>query len=69
VSGHHEFAPFKALEICSTAPTDGFYLMYEPEHGPGTDEWPQTLEDAFHQAEWEFGVERGEWVETNRSYR
>lgn len=67
-AGIRDFPPFKALEICSTAPDEGFYLMYEPEHGTGTDTWHQTLDDAFHQAEWEFGVARNEWLETNRPY-
>lgn len=67
-SGLREFPPFRALEICSTSPAGGFYLMYEPETGQGTDTWHQTLEDAFHQAEWEFGVAREEWMKTDRPY-
>jgi len=54
-SGLHDFPPFKALEICSNGPAS-FYLMYLPDTGPGTDTWHQTLDDAFDQAEWEFGV-------------
>lgn len=67
-SGLHDFPPFRTLEICSTGPTNRFYLMYLPETGPGTDTWHQTLDDAFHQAEWEFGVQREEWSETNRPF-
>jgi len=67
-TGLHDFPPFVALEICSTSPADGFYLMYAPETGPGTDTWHQTLDDAFHQAEWEFGVAREEWKKTDRPY-
>jgi hypothetical protein len=67
-SGVHDFPRFKALEICSTGPSHGFYLMYLPEHGQGTDGWHETLDDVFHQAEWEFGVKREEWVETNRPF-
>jgi len=66
-SGLHDFAPFVALEIC-TSPAHGFYLMYEPESGHGTDTWHQSLDDAFHQAEWEFGVAQAEWKETDRPY-
>ena len=29
--------------------------------GTGTDTWHQNLEDALHQAEWEFGVGDHEW--------
>lgn len=59
--GARDFPPFKTLEICTFAGDSGYYLMYEPETGPGTDTWHQTLEDAMHQAEWEFGVARTEW--------
>lgn len=37
--------------------------------GSGTDTWHETLEDAFHQAEWEFGVERSQWTEVNEPFR
>jgi hypothetical protein len=67
-TGLHEFPPFKALEICTTPPPAGFYLLYEPETGPGTDTWHETLEDAFDQAEWEFGVRQDEWKKTDRLY-
>ena len=68
-SGIHEFSPFKALEVCSGADDGGFYLMYEPETRAGTDTWHQTLEDAMHQAEWEFGVTADEWIKTDRLFR
>ena len=42
--------------------------MYEPETGHGTDTWHLTLDDAFHQAEWEFGVTPEEWKKTDRPY-
>lgn len=67
-SGLHDFPPFIALEICTPSPERGFYLMYEPEKGQGTDTWHQTLDDAFDQAEWEFGVVREEWTKTDRPY-
>jgi hypothetical protein len=67
-AGLHEFPLFIALEVCSMSPAEGFYLMYEPETGHGTDTWHQTLDDAFHQAEWEFGVTREEWKKTDRPY-
>jgi len=40
----------------------GFYLMYVPESGTGTDTWHQSIDDALHQAEWEFDVKPGEWM-------
>ena len=66
--GLHEFPPFIALEICSASSSGGFYVMYESETGHGTDTWHQTLDDAFHQAEWEFGIAREEWKKTDRPY-
>lgn len=67
-SGVHDFPPFRTLEICSSSSDGGFYLMYEPESGLGTDTWHETLNDAFGQAEWEFGVSRNEWAKTDRPY-
>ena len=66
-TGLREFPPFKALEICTTSPPAGFCLLYEPDTGPGTDTWHETLEDAFNQAELEFGVARDEWQKSDRS--
>jgi hypothetical protein len=42
--------------------------MYEPETGLGTDTHHETLEDALHQAEWEFNVLPAEWTKTERPY-
>jgi len=67
-SGVHDFPPFRALEICSSSSDRGFYLIYEPESGLRTDTWHETLDDAFGQAEWEFGVSRDEWAKTDRPY-
>jgi hypothetical protein len=67
-AGSVEFAPFKALEICQHPGDAGYYLMYEPETGYGTDTWHLSLEDALHQAEWEFGVLKNEWVTTDKPY-
>ena len=69
-SGKHDFPPFKILTICVPGNTtdQGYYLMYEPETGPGTDTWHQTLDGAMAQAEWEFGVARHEWIKTDCPY-
>jgi len=67
-SGLRDFPPFVALEICTSSPAGGFYLMYEPESGIGTDTWHESLDDAFQQAEWEFGVAQDEWKKTDRPF-
>jgi hypothetical protein len=43
--------------------TDGFYLISESTHPDfgGGDTWHETLEDALHQAEIEFGVKASDW--------
>ena len=41
---------------------EGFYLLYCDESGAEfTDTWHATMDDAFHQAEFEFTVKRSEW--------
>lgn len=47
---------------------DGFWLMYGTAKGLGTDTWHLTLEDALHQAEWEFNVNPNEWVDANEPF-
>ena len=61
-TGRRDFPPFKTLEISQYDGDSGFYLLYHPESGSGTDTWHQTLDDAMHQAEWEFGVTSSEWL-------
>jgi hypothetical protein len=68
-AGTRDFLPFKALEICTYPDDSGYYLLYEPETGHGTDTYHETLSDAKNQAEWEFGVSNDEWIKTNRPYR
>jgi len=62
-SGSAPFPTFKTLEI---GQHDGDAGFYHPERGPGTDTWHQTLEDAIHQAEWEFDVASTEWIAAER---
>jgi hypothetical protein len=63
--GARPFPPFTSLAI-TTCPSDsGYSLMHICADGSRTDTWHQTLEDALHQAEWEFGVQRSEWTETD----
>jgi hypothetical protein len=61
-SGSQPFPPFKTLEIGQYEGDTGFYLLYFPESGPSTDTWHLTLDDAMHQAEYEFDVARAEWI-------
>ena len=60
--GSRPFPPFKSLSIAQFEGDAGFYLLYHPEQGSGTDTWHQNLADAMHQAEWEFGVASSEWT-------
>ena len=63
--GAREFAPFVALEIARYPNEHSCYLFHISENGEVADTWHQTFEEAFDQAEWEFGVQREEWVEVN----
>jgi hypothetical protein len=57
-----DFQPFVRLEIAQYEGDSGFYLLYYPKTGHGTDTWHLSLEDAMHQAEYEFGVKAEEWI-------
>ena len=63
--GERDFAPFVALEIASYPNEQSCYLFHISENGEAADTWHQTLEEAFDQAEWEFGVQRNEWVDAH----
>jgi hypothetical protein len=66
--GTRAFPPFTALWIVHDPDDSGYYLMYGCENGQSTDTWHQSLEDALHQADWEFGVQPEEWTETNEPF-
>jgi hypothetical protein len=53
--------PFTRLEIATTGQDDGCYLLHICADGSGTDTWHASLDDAFDQAGFEFGVKRLEW--------
>jgi hypothetical protein len=53
--------PFTRLEITKHGEEAGFYLLHICSDGQETDTWHESLDDAFHQAEFEFGVKRHEW--------
>jgi hypothetical protein len=65
--GQREFPPFTSLEIAQFAGDSGYYLLHLCENGQGTDTWHATLDDALHQAEYEFEVKPEEWTESNVS--
>ena len=60
--GREPFPPFTRLEICQYEGDDGYYLLYYPEKGSGTDTWHKSVEDAMHQAEFEFNVSASDWT-------
>jgi hypothetical protein len=66
--GRREFPPFTSLVIAKYPEDPGFYLMHVCENGQGTDTWHETLDDALHQAEFEFEVKPEEWKETNEPF-
>lgn len=66
--GKREFPPFTSLVITRHPGDSGYYLMHLCEDGQGTDTWHVSLEDAFHQAEYEFGVRPDEWTEVDEAF-
>jgi hypothetical protein len=55
------FGQFSRLEIVTHGEDAGVYLLHIGPNGRGTDTWHENPDDAFHQAEFEFGVRRDEW--------
>jgi hypothetical protein len=56
------FPPFVELEIAAYPGEKSCYLFHICADGQGTDTWHETIDDAVHQAEWEFGVKAEEWI-------
>ncbi len=53
--------PAPALAICQDG--EGYYLFYcDADWEPVTDTWHESLEDALHQAEFEYAGSRETWV-------
>jgi hypothetical protein len=61
-NGIREFTPFVSLEIASYPHTESCYLFHISQNGEVADTWHQTVEEAIDQAEYEFGVQREEWI-------
>jgi hypothetical protein len=64
-NGVRELAPFVALEIASYPHSESCYVFHISENGEIADTWHESIEDAIQQAEWEFGVQREEWIDVN----
>ncbi len=62
-NGTRPFPPFTSLVIGRYEGDSGYYVLHVCDDGSGTDTHHETLEEAFHQAEWEFGVRLEEWDE------
>jgi len=60
--GKKSFAPFSSLVIAQYPGDAGYFLLYLCENSQVADTWHQTLDDAFHQAEFEFNVKLEEWT-------
>ena len=60
-----EFPPFVSLSIGQYPDETGFYLMHICEDGRAADTWHETIDDALHQAEFEFGVRADDWSDAN----
>jgi len=67
--GSRAFPPFTSLVITRYPVDEGYYLMHICADGTGTDTWHASLEDAFHQANWELGIESAEWIEVDEPFR
>jgi hypothetical protein len=60
-NGERAFPPFVRLEIARYPGDDDYYLLHICADGSIADTCHSTIEEAFHQAEWEFGVKKHEW--------
>ncbi len=58
--GVRDFPAFVSLEIVQYPTDNGYYLLHITVNGEVADIWHQSLEDAMHQAEFEFGVQDSE---------
>ena len=62
IVGGSDMPPPAALRISVYGDEPGFFLLYLDERGNEvTDTWHQSLDDALHQAHFEFQVEPSEW--------
>lgn len=64
--GSRSFSEFVRLEIATYGSDRGFYLFHICADGKVADTWHETLEDAIHQAEFEFEIRPDEWQDSPR---
>ena len=57
-----DFPPFVSLEIAQYPGDSGFYLLHICSDGAVADTHHESMEEAMHQAEFEFGVQSNEWI-------
>jgi hypothetical protein len=57
-----DFPQFISLEIATYPGDSGYYLLHLCANGQVADTHHATIEEAFHQADYEFGVKPEEWV-------
>jgi hypothetical protein len=67
-NGVRPFPPFTSLTVARYGEEPGYYLMHICDNSLGTDTWHETLEEALHQAEWEFGVLPEEWTDVQEPF-
>ena len=57
------FPPAVKLQIDRDVESGGFFLLSVVANRVIADTWHHTLEDAYHQAEFQYGVEKDEWAD------
>jgi len=60
--GEWNFPPFVELVIAAHPGEENCFLFRVCADGRVADTWHETVEDALHQAEWEFGATPDEWI-------
>lgn len=62
--GTLEIPPPSTLAIANYPDAPGFYLLhFDKEGNELTDTYHESVEEAKAQAEWEFGIQPGEWAD------
>jgi hypothetical protein len=56
------FPPFEDLQVVMYPGDNGIYLLRLCSNGQVADTWHESFEDAFHQAEFEFGISKDRWA-------
>jgi hypothetical protein len=66
-NGGNPFPPTAELKIMRYEGTSGFYLLhFDIDGNELNDTYHDSLEDALHQAEYEFRIEPSEWIDATR---